>query len=309
MDPGWIPALFDALTVARLGSVGEAARRLGKTSPAVSQQLRRLTEVTGVQLFERRGRGIRPTAAAERLLPAATRLFDEAEAVFRLFAELSGSSATLRIAASDYLGGPLLVPVLRDLARAGSPLHFEISTVHSQEALRLLEQGEVEMAVVSMPEERAGLWSQLLFEQPLFWIGARRAVRGGRGPTLVQRLEQEPLLRLAPGSLGRALLEQHLERLGIRPVSTIDVPSVSLLLAYAAGGVGIGLVPALPLQSLPRRSLGLERADLAPLPVRLVMRSGKPRAPQVERFVDRLSVEAARCRAWLERSRRNRARA
>ena len=37
----------------------------------------------------------------------------------------------------------------------------------------------------------------------------------------------------------------------IRPVSTIDVPSVSLLLSYVSGGLGIGLVPALALAEAP----------------------------------------------------------
>src|SRR6187551_3389267 len=123
MDLPLIPALYDAMIVARSGSVGSAARRLNKTPSAVSQQIRRLTESLGVVLFERRGRGLGLTQAAEHVLPAATRLFDEAEAVFGLFGELSGTAVTtLRIAASDYLGKPLLVPVLRDLAAEGVPL-------------------------------------------------------------------------------------------------------------------------------------------------------------------------------------------
>ena len=100
MDPALIPALYDVMMVARTGSVGLAARRLNKTPSAVSQQIRRLTDALGVPLFERRGRGLVLTQAAEHVLPAATRLFDEAEAVFRLLGELSGSATTtLRIAA------------------------------------------------------------------------------------------------------------------------------------------------------------------------------------------------------------------
>jgi DNA-binding transcriptional LysR family regulator len=300
MDPALVPALYDALTVARLGSVGAAAKRLGKTPSAVSQQIRHLTEALGVTLFERRGRGLVLTPAAEQVLPAATRLFDEAEAVFRLFQELEGTpTTTLRIAASDYLAKPLLVPVLRELSLGGAPLHFEISTAHSEEALTQLEQGQVDMAVVSFAGERSGLEARVLFEQAFFWVAPARR---GKKLTLVKRLEGgEPLLRLAVGSVGRKLLERWLEEHGVRPRSTIDVPSVSLLLAYATGGVGIGLVPALPLEKGALAGVELERADVPPLPVKLVVRSGPKLSPAALELIARLEREAARQRARLEK--------
>lgn len=299
MDPSLIPALYDALTVARLGSVAAAAKRLGKTSSAVSQQIRHLSDALDLPLFERRGRGLVLTHAAERVLPAATRLFDEAEAVFRLFGELGGASATrLRIAASDYLGRPLLVPVLKRLAEEGAPLAFEISTAHSEEALSRLERGDVEMAIVSVLGERAGLSAERLFEQPFVWVAPKRR---GEVPPPRERLHHEPVLRLAPGSVGRRLLDRYLEEHAVRPASIIDVPSVSLMLAYAAGGLGVGLAPALALEPAHARSLAVERADVTPLPVALVTRSARPLVPGVKRFIERLRLESERRRKELER--------
>ena len=300
MDPALVPALYDALIVARLGSVGAAAKRLGKTPSAVSQQIRHLTEALGVPLFERRGRGLVLTPAAEQVLPAATRLFDEAEAVFRLFGELEGTpSATLRIAASDYLAKPLLVPVLRDLSAEGRAVHFEISTAHSEEALNRLEHGQVDMAIVSFAGERPGLAARVLFEQPFYWVAPARR---GKKRSLIERLASgEPLIRLAPGSVGRKLLERWVEEHGVRPRSTVDVPSVSLLLAYASGGVGIGLVPALPLEKNELGGVVLERADVEPLPVKLVARAGAKPAPAAVDFIERLEREAVRQRARLEK--------
>ena len=306
MDPALIPALYDVMMVARTGSVAVAARRLNKTPSAVSQQIRRITDALGVTLFERRGRGLSLTQAAEHVLPAATRLFDEAEAVFGLFGELSGSAVTtLRIAASDYLGKPLLVPVLRDLAAVGVPLHFEISTVHSEESLALLERGAVDMAIVSRAStgDRSALTGSTLLEQDLFWVSPKRAPikRGARRLPLAERLAKGPVLRLAPGSLGRKLLDRHLEQHGIRPASTVDVPSVSLLLAYATGGVGIGLVPALSLDGHDLAALLVEPSGLPRLPVQLVTRAGRPLVPVVERFTTRLLQEAERERSRLEK--------
>src|SRR6187399_3097445 len=140
MDPALIPALHDALVVVQTGSVGEAARRLHKTASAVSQQLRRIEQRFGVALFERAGRGLRVSPAGETVLGSLTRLFDEASSLEGLLDELATERVTmLRVAASDYLGEALLLPVLRRLAAdALPPLRFEITTTNSIEAARLV---------------------------------------------------------------------------------------------------------------------------------------------------------------------------
>ena len=48
---------------------------------------------------------------------------------------------TLRVAASDYLGEALLLPILRRLFAEGAPLRFEITTTNSIEAGRLAAAG------------------------------------------------------------------------------------------------------------------------------------------------------------------------
>ncbi len=297
VDPALIPALYDAVTVARLGSVALAADRLHKTPSAVSQQLRRLAEALGAPLFERRGRGLVLSAVGQQALPSITRLFDQADAVFGVLGDLAGSGVSLlRIAASDYIGRSLLVPVLRRLAAAGAPLHFEITTVHSEESLRRLERGEVDVAIVSIAGERPALASRTLFEQPFLWLLPRRP---GRPASLDERLVREPVLRLAPGSGGRRLLDHYLEERRLRPTSTIDVPSVSLLLSYATGGVGIGLVPALACEGVAGERVELETTTMPPHPVRLVTRTLWHGGVAAERFVTELVSEAARHAAAL----------
>src|SRR4029453_14189980 len=142
IDPGllsaFLPALHDALVGSQTSSIGEAARRLHKTPSAVSQQLRRLEQQFGVELFEKVGRRIRPSPAGEAALGALTRVFDEAASLGVLLEQLGGARVTtVRVAASDYLGEALLIPVIRELLRDRAPLHFEITTTNSLGAARL----------------------------------------------------------------------------------------------------------------------------------------------------------------------------
>ena len=286
IDAALVPALLTLAAVARTGSVGAAARLLHRTSSAISQQLGKLERHVGVALLERAGRGVRLTAAGEAALPAIMRVGAETEALFTHLAELSGRPpTTLRVAVSDYLGRALLVPVLRELLEERAPLRFEIATTHSREAVRLVGQGDVDCAVVTGQEVPRGLETHRLFEQPFVWVAPRRA--GARAP-LPERLTREPVLRLGAGSQGRRLLEDYLARERIQPISTIDVPSVSLLLAYVSGGLGVGLAPALALAELDRRRVRWERAAVPTLPVALVHRPGFRRAAAAAHFADRL---------------------
>jgi DNA-binding transcriptional LysR family regulator len=286
IDPSVLPALRDLLVVAQTGSVAAAARRLYKTPSAVSQQLRRVEQHFGVPFFERRGRGLCPTAAGEAALVAIGRLFDEVETTFGLLSELSGNAITvLRIAASDYLGDGLLLPVIRSLLTEDASLRFEITTMHSLEAPRSVARGEVDFAVVTTTEENQALAQRRLFRQPFFWVGPHRP---GERRSLRDRLRDEPVLRLSAGSQGRRLLDAFLEGQGLRPISTIDVPSASLLLSYASGGVGVGLAPALAVAHVPRKRVVAEPAHVSALPVKVVWRANYRLTPAVERFVQRL---------------------
>src|SRR4051812_9075186 len=198
MDASLLPALHDALIVAQTSSVGEAARRLHKTPSAVSQQLRRIEEHYGVKLFEKDGRRVRPSPAGEAALGAMTRVFAEAASLETLLEELAGARVTsLRIAASDYLGEALLLPVMRKLFGEHVPLRFEIVTTNSAAAARLVGQGQVDLAIISADRE-GGADEVALLRQPFCWVGPRRKRPGG----ITARLSREPLLRLTAGSIG-----------------------------------------------------------------------------------------------------------
>ncbi len=292
MDAALIPAFHDALVVAQTGSVREAARRLHKTASAVSQQIRRIEARFGVALFEKVGRGIRPSAAGEALLGSLTRLFDEAASLEALLGEMTAARVTtLRIAASDYLGEALLLPVLRRVFAEGAPLRFEITTTNSIEAGRLAAAGQVDVAMIST--DRAATPDETrLCTQRFFWIAPRPA--GRRREPIRARLGREPLLRLGAGSQGRRILDELLGRLRLRPLSTIDVPSVSLLLSYVRQGLGIGLVPGLALRGDDRRHLAVEEADVASIDVRLACRATLKRTRPIAGFLDGLRAEAAR---------------
>jgi DNA-binding transcriptional LysR family regulator len=299
-DHSLFPALWSFVTVARTGSVGAAARQRHRTSSAISQQVRRLESQVGVKLLERAGRGVRLTPAGEAALPMIDRLWADADALFSSLTTLAGHPVTtIRVAASDYLGKALLVPVLRALLDDRSPVRFEIVTTHSRDAVVRVARGDIDFGVVSAATVPAGLDARHLFDQHFAWVGPKRPA--SRRAPLLERLASEPLLRLGAESHGRRLLEEFFDRRRLRPVSTIDVTSVSLMLAYITGGIGVGLVPGLALRDLPRSRVVIEPADVPSLPVRLVSRRTTRRSAAAARFAGVLEAEARRVAGQLPR--------
>lgn len=96
------------------GSVTEVARATGKTTSAVSQQLRLLQRDVGAQLIERSGRGVRLTDAGEALARTAIRIgtaIAEARADWDRYRQTA--SGTVRLA-FFFSAGEILVPGLLD---------------------------------------------------------------------------------------------------------------------------------------------------------------------------------------------------
>ena len=296
MDPSLIPAFHDALVVAQTGSVGEAARRLHKTASAVSQQIRRIEARFGVALFEKVGRGIRPSAAGEALLGSLTRLFDEAASLEAQIGEMTAARVTtLRIAASDYLGEALLLPVLRRLFAEGAPLRFEITTTNSIEAGRLASAGQVDVAVVSTDRALTADETQLC-TQRFFWVAPRALEEAS-----LRAHSRPPRSRAAAAPASWQPGAPHPRRVPRPPAPAPPVDDRSPQRFAAAvvrppgSGRGIGPRPGARTRRPPPPRH--RAADVPPIDVRLACRPTLKRTKPISRFLDGFVDEARRAAA------------
>ena len=111
------------------GSLLGAAKRLGSSQPTVGRQISELESQLGVDLFERTGRGLLPTASALQLAASAQAM--EAAAL-QLARSGSGSqkqaSGTVRITASQPVACYLLPAVLNDMRRALPEIQVELES-------------------------------------------------------------------------------------------------------------------------------------------------------------------------------------
>lgn len=117
------------LAVAREGTLGAAARKLGQSQPTMGRRLRALERSVGHTLFQRTGDGFVLTDEGSIVLSHAERMEEEALAFQRQLAgherQLEGM---LRVSSSDWFGAHILTPVLAEFAKAQPRVVVELLT-------------------------------------------------------------------------------------------------------------------------------------------------------------------------------------
>ena len=111
------------VTVAAEGSFTKAARTLGITQPAVSQNIAELEKVTGARLFERLRGEVVLTEQGRVFLDYANRINDEYYAISEMFSHIPKTD--VKISASEEIYTYLLSPVLEDFVKVHPEVSFE----------------------------------------------------------------------------------------------------------------------------------------------------------------------------------------
>ncbi len=258
------------VTGIELGSFAKAADRLGRSTSAVSAQLKKLEEQVGSPILRKSGRGMLPTAAGETLLAYGRRLLelnDEAAAAVR-GVDLEG---WIRLGIPEDFGERILTDVLGRFARAHPRVRIEAKIARNATLLDLITGGQLDLALtwdggISTPH------SEHLRNFAMHWIGAADPQLQVM-PTADEPL---PLIAFEAPCLMRSCATSALDHANIPWRLSFTSPSLSGIWAAVAAGLGLtvrtaaGLPkhlriidnPALP--TLPMLGLSLHRLEAEP---------------------------------------------
>ena len=235
-----------------LGAFNRAAKQVGRSQSAISQQIRKLEERVGQRLFRKQGRGLVLTDAGEIVLAHARRILDlndDAVAALR-GAAING---VVRFGLPGDFAETWLPAALGRFKRAHPTVRVEATVDRNTSLAERLEKGQLDLAVLLSVEPRAD--SEILATLPMAWIGAGTV---GRDSAPV------PLAVFDPPCLFRAAAVAALDKAGIPWRIEFTSPSLSGLWAAIDAGLGISVRMA---ASVPDHLITLdERAKLPALP-------------------------------------------
>lgn len=256
-----------------LGSFAKAADRLGRSTSAISAQMKKLEDQAGTALFKKSGRNLVLTDAGETMLAYARRMLDlndEASAAIR-GAELEG---WVRLGLQEDFGEALLPRVLGQFVRSHPKVRVEAHVVRNKELLERVTSGQLDLALAwGVPGKTPSTpFCEKVADVPMCWIGPLRE------PDDLQILPEDDPLALAAleaPCLLRNAATDALDHAGMAWRMAFVSSSLGGLWAATAAGLGltvrtpIGLPASLQILApdrhglpvLPHLDLMLHRAD------------------------------------------------
>ena len=149
-----ILALQAFIAVARHESFSKASEHLFVTQPAISKRVAGLESELGTQLFNRIARQISLTEAGKQLLPKAQDLVDQAEDMQRYASNLNQDiSGNLSVAIAHHIGLHRMPPILKEFNQRYPKVALDIRFEDSDQAFDLVQQGDIEFAIITLPRE------------------------------------------------------------------------------------------------------------------------------------------------------------
>jgi molybdate transport repressor ModE-like protein len=289
MDPRRV-LVFRA--VARAGSLSGAARDLGWTQPAVSQQLQRLEREVGGPLLVRSTRGVTLTEAGRLLLQRADTVagaLHMAAEELAVLADLRGGR--VRLVAFPSAAATLAPAALKQLAQDHPGVEVALVEAEPPEAWAAVREGEADLALVfgydGPPADEGDLtWLPLAVEPvdlvlpPDHPAGTRRAVRLGE-------LARDTWIGGCPRC--RQHLVDRCRAAGFEPRLSHETDDYVAVQALVAAGLGVTLLPRSALRAFQHPDVVVRQsAALGVRHVGLVYRPGAEQVPATRALVERL---------------------
>jgi LysR family transcriptional regulator, low CO2-responsive transcriptional regulator len=226
--------------VADAGSFSLAARTAGLSQPTLSAQVRALEASYAVDLFDRRGRGVRMTPTGQSLFALTTRLIAAEEEARAL---LTGGRALtrghLRVSADSAYH---VMPILAELKRLHAGVTFTLKIDNSAAVLDHLTEHGADIAVMAKMTSDPRIFSMKLREDRLIVFVPQGHAWARRRQIRISELAGRDIVVRERGSITREVFEARLAQAGVVSGSLIEVQTREGVREAVAAGFGVGVV-------------------------------------------------------------------
>lgn len=241
-----LQALRVFVAVVEEGGFSAAADRLGVTQPAVSAQMRGLSEHFGQPLVERSPQGAHPTAAGQRLYTHAVALLGRMETMEHEIAALREEPAgPLRLVASTVPGEVVVPRLLGVFCERHPKVRACVEVADSAEAVKRVLARRADVAIIGDEVDDERLASQRIAGDRLVLVAGRRHPLAARRRVGLTELPHHRFVVREVGSGTRAVVERALARAGLSPAElpvTMELGSTDAIKRAVAAGAGLSFL-------------------------------------------------------------------
>lgn len=259
--------------VVATGSYSGAARALGFSQPAVSQQMRALERHLGTPLFTRVGRAQRLTEAGRLLAARSAPLLEGLAATARQVAAVRNlAEGHVRVCAFPSASATIVASAVASLRSAHPGIRVQLVEAEPPDSLAMLRAGDCDITLAfhypGAPEPDSGDFvATPLLEEPLEVVLPEGHPAGEAEGLSLPDLSRETWI--AGCARCRAQFVTACDEAGFAPDIAFATDDALAVQSLVVAGVGIAVLPRLGLSFL--RHPRLRTRPLRPIPPRSVM--------------------------------------
>lgn len=241
LNPDQLRAFLEVL---ELGSFTAAAKKLNLSQPAVSLQIRELEAKCGVSLLDRSGRRPLPTAAGQQLVVHARRIMAESDEALSAMQRMKSSAlGIVRLGMTTPTLTYLVRDGIRQLRRDMPETALVLSLAPSRRLIELVREGEIDIAIVSMPFDPTNLDVRIIADEEIVGVGPEGLTKADEAltPEIMSTL---PFYVQGNPDVQMTHALSWFRSAGLSPQSWIEVETLEACCAAAGAGLGATIAPA-----------------------------------------------------------------
>ncbi|MBM2294142.1 LysR family transcriptional regulator [Sulfitobacter pseudonitzschiae] len=278
------------------GGLAKAAEQLHITQSALSHQIKGLEDQAGVELFVRRSKPMKLSAAGLRLLRLAEQILPQVQAMQDEFSGLrDGRSGRMHIAIECHACFEWLFPVLERFRKDWPDVDVDIRPGLAFEALPALLKEEVDLVVSSDPEELAGVEFIELFDYAPVFVASKDNPLAAIPYIEAEDFRDQTLITYPVERSRLDVFSQLLNPAKVEPAAVRQAELTAVILLLVASNRGVSVLPDWVVREVkyssdyvtrPLTAKGLTRRLYA------AVRSDERGKPYMERLISLARIEA-----------------
>ncbi|MBW8639401.1 LysR family transcriptional regulator [Hoeflea sp. WL0058] len=226
-------------TIYESGTLSKASIQLNVAVSALSHHLSNLEAELDTRLFDRKSRGLRPTASGERL-------YDHARSILRA---IDAAREDLRISGREVSGDVAIgmahsgvkaigVPLIERMLSEHPKLRLSISESLSGATLKHLLSTEVDLALIYNPPSDTRLRTWPVLEESMVCVGKRAIIGDTEAPIRFREMLELPVIMLRHGVFARAQLDDAVLLKQLEARARLQMNSVYAIAGAIRAGLG-----------------------------------------------------------------------
>lgn len=298
-----LPQLSAFVTLAEVGSFGDAAESLGVSQPALSRTIQQIEDRLGVRLFDRDTRKLRLTPAGERLEPLARRLLREYDEAFAEFGDfVAGREGVVRIATLPSVAAMLLPPTILQFHERQPKVRIQIWEDVGNPVHRAVQDGRADIGLAPPPPGESNLRYRALLRDEVVLVCRNDDPLARQEEHDWKVFAERPFVITSPETGLRALIDQALEKAGVAAQPLFDCKQPTTVGSMVSGGVGIGALSRLTLAQLrsPKLTYRRLRNPQVARSIGVVTHAARSLPPAARLFLKELDAQAVRLAAEID---------